>query len=307
MRRDQAEVDRVIKDWTNHTLLGEPREVGLRREDYAKYHGDRCLQALDLIPNPGERGTLLELGSGLYLMTFLLERFVNYDLELVQYWDKPDGDYESILLDTSNGGKRKTYPFKHFDAETSVFPYPDGSFDVIVSCEILEHFLCDPVHVLAECHRVLKPGGVIVLTTPNAMRWNNISKLIRGKNIFDKYVRESASARHPREYIPAEVVALFEAVGFDVTHMDTKDLTREDEGPFVKVVTRCSVGLFDAADRLRGRGGSPTAKWRGQHIFLVAKRKGTATKVYPEFLFEKAHLSGPVIDAICRPTNSSSE
>ena len=127
MRRDQAEVDRVIKDWTNHTLLGEPREVGLRREDYAKYHGDRCLQALDLIPNPGERGTLLELGSGLYLMTFLLERFVNYDLELVQYWDKPDGDYESILLDTSNGGKRKTYPFKHFDAETSVFPYPDGS------------------------------------------------------------------------------------------------------------------------------------------------------------------------------------
>ncbi len=307
MRRDQAEVDRVIKDWTKHTLLGEPRELTVGRDDYVRYHGERCLQVLDLIPGRSQRGTLLELGSGLYLMTFLLERFVNYDLELVQYWDKPDGDYESVLVDTRNGGKRKIYSFKHFDAEKTVFPYQDGSFDVVVSCEILEHFLCDPVHVLAECHRVLKPGGVIVLTTPNAMRWNNISKLIRGKNIFDKYVRESATARHPREYTPAEVLRLFEAVGFAVTHIDTMDLIPEDEGPFVKAVTRCAVRLFDAADRLRGRGQNPTAKWRGQHIFLVARRKEKFNEVYPDFLFEKAHLAAPVIDAICRPTNSSRE
>jgi len=144
-----------------------------------------------------------------------------------------------------------------------------------------------------------------VLTTPNAMRWNNISKLIRGRNIFDKYVRESATARHPREYTPAEVVKLLEAVGFGVSQVDTRDLWREEEGPFLKVFTRCSVRMFDAADRLRGRRESPTARWRGQHIFCVAKRKDKFNRVYPEFLFERAHLAAPLIDAICRPRNAS--
>lgn len=44
-------------------------------------------------------------------------------------------------------------------------PFPDASADLIVLTEVLEH-LHSPLEALKEMHRVLKPGGRLVLTTP---------------------------------------------------------------------------------------------------------------------------------------------
>ena len=44
-------------------------------------------------------------------------------------------------------------------------PCPEGSFDLVLCCEVLEH--CDDDGaVVAELHRVTKPGGALVLTVP---------------------------------------------------------------------------------------------------------------------------------------------
>lgn len=43
--------------------------------------------------------------------------------------------------------------------------YPDESFDLIASNDVLEH-IPDPARALAECFRVLKPGGVVLATFP---------------------------------------------------------------------------------------------------------------------------------------------
>jgi SAM-dependent methyltransferase len=44
-------------------------------------------------------------------------------------------------------------------------PFPDATFDLVVSTEMLEH--CpEPGKIAAEVHRVLKPGGTVVLSTP---------------------------------------------------------------------------------------------------------------------------------------------
>jgi SAM-dependent methyltransferase len=46
-------------------------------------------------------------------------------------------------------------------------PFPDDSFDLVTSFQVVEHVL-DPVPYLQEIRRVLRPGGIAILTTPNA-------------------------------------------------------------------------------------------------------------------------------------------
>jgi 2-polyprenyl-3-methyl-5-hydroxy-6-metoxy-1,4-benzoquinol methylase len=45
-------------------------------------------------------------------------------------------------------------------------PFPDNFFDIVISSEVIEH-VPDPFKAMHELYRVLKPGGNLILTTPN--------------------------------------------------------------------------------------------------------------------------------------------
>ncbi len=51
-------------------------------------------------------------------------------------------------------------------------PYPDATFDLVTATEVIEH-LEDYRQVLREIYRVLKPGGVCILSTPNILNLNS--------------------------------------------------------------------------------------------------------------------------------------
>ena len=79
-------------------------------------------------------------------------------------WRTWAADVEPIAFDDRDGVR-----FVRLDLDEPL-PFPDGAFDAVVSLEGIEHLLL-PARCLAEFCRVLRQGGVLVLTTPNV---NNV-------------------------------------------------------------------------------------------------------------------------------------
>jgi SAM-dependent methyltransferase len=84
-------------------------------------------------------------------------------------------------------------------------PFEDGSFEVVVAGELLEH-LRDPRALVDEVRRVLRPGGTFVGSVPNAYRLKNRVRFLFGRDPDD-------DPTHLHMFSPAQLVELLG--GFD--------------------------------------------------------------------------------------------
>ena len=57
------------------------------------------------------------------------------------------------------------------------FPFPSEHASVVLANQVIEHVV-DPMHFVAETHRILRPGGVLALTTPNIRYLKHLARLI---------------------------------------------------------------------------------------------------------------------------------
>lgn len=83
---------------------------------------------------------------------------------------------------------------------------PDQTYDAITMSHVIEH-LYDPVSLLSECKRLLKPGGRLVVVTPNAQSL--------GAAEFGKYWRGLEPPRHIHIFSPGNLVNCARLAGFD--------------------------------------------------------------------------------------------
>jgi SAM-dependent methyltransferase len=167
---------------------------------YATSDCERFLHTLALVPEA--RGELLEIGANPYFTTLLLRRFrSDYNLNLTNFFGGPAGEaVQKVRLQSFDGElEEHDLTFHSLNVEEWSFPFNDQQMDVVVFGEVLEHMTNDPMHAMREISRVLKPGGQLVLTTPNAARIENVVALLEGRNLYDPYSAYGAYGRHNRE------------------------------------------------------------------------------------------------------------
>ena len=106
--------------------------------------------------------------------------------------------------------------FVRHDLEQTPYPLADDAFDAVVMTEVFEHLRDYPVTSLIEVRRVLRPGGRLYLTMPNAAYIGNRLRLLTGKSVatpLPDWIRGVPFARHAREYTFAETRELLEYAG----------------------------------------------------------------------------------------------
>jgi len=244
---------------------------------YAAAHDARLQKTLAITPPGGPDDAVLEMGSYLQITPALKFRLGYGKVRGCYFGPRGRTDHRTV---TSENGESFPCEIDHFDAERDPFPYEDCAYATVLCCELLEHLQTDPMHLMTEIQRILKPGGHLVLTTPNVASLRSIAGILKGFHpmLYPAYLHpgkrpaSSGEARHAREYTPREISALLENSGFEVALLET--------GPF-KERPRPELGwVRDLLYRYKLPSDDP-----GDGIYAVGRKTGPIRCRYPEWLY----------------------
>lgn len=182
---------------------------------YVRTHAERLAFDVDearrLFP---ERANILEIGSTPPVLTLTLAR-LGYRVTGIDI--APERFAGTI--------ERFGLSIRRCNLEAEPIPCADAGFDGIICNEIFEHLRGDLIGIFEEIRRVLKPGGRLILTTPNIRSVEGVLRFLLagrsiscGGGIYDEYskLRTLGHMGHVREYTLKEVREFLQRMGFAV-------------------------------------------------------------------------------------------
>lgn len=263
---------------------------------WGEYHQHRHEMRYDLLAATVREhcptgGSILDVGCGSCLVS---DRIVDLDVSYVGIdFGGHHVEYARKKLDEAPGPLRGVVT----RGDGEALPFANGSFDVVVMSEVIEHLL-RPERAVWETSRVLKPGGVFIMTTNNASEVPLYSPL---SHLF-AWLEKAIGADHPRiisrrpwiwpepvdpdvlppgtpsiyvphtHHIQAETREMFRAAGLDTFHWSTFEFPPPQAASARFLDARGELGrrvvdLIEATCRRL-----PVVRRLGCHIFMVARK-----------------------------------
>lgn len=211
----------------------------------------------------------LEIGTSSVINVFMKE-LLHVDIVDVTTFttDRPLQSTISIKLED----RSINFDNFHMNLEKDLFPVEDNTYDLIVMCEVLEHFDCDPMFVMCEINRILKPGGYIFFTTPNSTSSQNLERILLGysPHFFMKYEKNGSPYKHNFEYSTHDIKNLLESSGMNIINCWTEDLFGVPESKTaISILSDFNFPLTD----------------RGDDILVFAEKISQVTCRYPNHIY----------------------
>lgn len=237
-------------------------------------HFDRYVETFHALQKTdfagSRRSRALELGTSWVFSSYLQIRGYFSAVDVTDFDAASRGAIRTVRCPLK--GIDESFRAFSVDLESDTIPMPDGHYDLVLCCEVLEHMDVDPMFMMAEINRCLRDGGFLILTTPNSTSSRIVNGVLNGyaPHFYMQYHKDRSPYRHNFEYAPRQLRQLLDAAGFSIIDLWTVNNFYPPEE--------------EAMDLLH-RHGFPTDE-RGDNIFAIARREGPVRERYPDEIYD---------------------
>ena len=168
---------------------------------------------------------------------------------------------------------QRTIPSVQLDCDSDPWPLPSGHYDIAMLTEVIEHLHRHPQHALSEINRILKPGGLVLLTTPNVTAFKKLLALSEGKWDFDSPTFGNDWG-HRYEFSYYQMRECLRLSGFEPVRLESKDIYFDDpQGlrPGFELLWALAGKVLSGQPKIAAR----LYLRRGSGLFFLARKIGT--------------------------------
>lgn len=240
------------------------------KDEYTRVHWRRYARSLHVALDKlhGTMSRVLEIGTSTTIPLVLGTLAPDVDVEVTDF-----AGNQPVRELTLTGSRNETRTVRAYtaDLEFERIQCENERYDMVLCLEVLEHMEVDPMALLDEINRVLKPGGTLLLTTPNIASSRGIAKILAGRDpyFYMQYQKGASYHRHNYEYSVWSLRHLLSAAGF------TGDIWTEDtwENPATDTLNTLAAAGYKLTDT-------------GDNIFALVTKTGPVANRYPSPIYD---------------------
>lgn len=246
--------------------------------DYYRNHSERISSAFNELPELPTGFKCLCIGTWGAEVPYLMGHLGASEVRCVRAPDENVPKVEQRTIDAP--GELGSFPTTIYamDIESEALPEElISTFDLVLAWEVLEHLCVNPPNLIWQAVSALRNGGIISVTTPNALWHYFTTAQLFGDNALGlKLQPHKPFATHWRLYSPREVGDLCTQMGCELTQV-TSFLKTE-------AFSLKSRLYLAALKQFRKRSGNGDCNY-GQVVHVIARKTSEAELYRPEWLF----------------------